>query len=239
MTVAKNGRTTGLSCSTIFSTDIDGVDVTYDNACGSNSTFTVTYDNQIDIESSTFSAPGDSGSLIVDAQTAKPVGLLYAGSDTDTVANPISTVLAALPDTSNPPKIPAVVGGATHKVEACTGAAPAAGVAGEAALRVPSQAQMTRASDAKKNHLAALKADPAVIGVGIGAGDAPGEAVVVIFVDKDKAHAPIPATLDGVKTKVRSVKHFRSFEKLACPASAPIPKPIEIDKQLQKPCHSS
>lgn len=55
--------------------------------------------NQIVITSlvaSPFSAGGDSGSLIVTDQGNRPVGLLFAGSATHTIANPIGEVLAAL-----------------------------------------------------------------------------------------------------------------------------------------------
>ena len=50
--------------------------------------------DQIIITPGSFSGPGDSGSLIVtnDADR-KPVGLLYAGSDTDTIANRIDLLL--------------------------------------------------------------------------------------------------------------------------------------------------
>jgi hypothetical protein len=68
-----------------------------------NATVTVGYDsgdalfvNQIIITPGNFSAPGDSGSLIVGQRkkdARKPVGLLFAGSDTMTVANPIDAVL--------------------------------------------------------------------------------------------------------------------------------------------------
>jgi hypothetical protein len=57
------------------------------------------FQNQIIIQSLTsnpFSAGGDSGSLIVTDRTKQPVGLLFAGSTTHTIANPISAVLAAL-----------------------------------------------------------------------------------------------------------------------------------------------
>ena len=43
-----------------------------------------------------FSAGGDSGSLIVTNGTQQPTGLLFAGSTTHTIANPIQAVLAAL-----------------------------------------------------------------------------------------------------------------------------------------------
>ncbi len=41
-----------------------------------------------------FSAGGDSGSLIVDAVSCRPVGLLFAGGGTTTFANPIDVVLS-------------------------------------------------------------------------------------------------------------------------------------------------
>ena len=44
-----------------------------------------------------FSMPGDSGSLIVDAETKRPVGLLFAGDgDGSTFANRIDKVVNAL-----------------------------------------------------------------------------------------------------------------------------------------------
>lgn len=54
------------------------------------------FTGQIVITPGGFSAGGDSGSLIVTNDEAKnPVGLLFAGSDTHTIANPIDAVLAA------------------------------------------------------------------------------------------------------------------------------------------------
>jgi len=57
------------------------------------------FQNQIIIQSVTpnpFSMGGDSGSLITTDVGNRPVGLLFAGSPTHTIANPISAVLAAL-----------------------------------------------------------------------------------------------------------------------------------------------
>ena len=54
---------------------------------------------QIMIEPGPFSAPGDSGSLIVvrnGPDSGKPVGLLFAGSSFFTFANPIDAVLSEL-----------------------------------------------------------------------------------------------------------------------------------------------
>jgi len=90
-------------------------------------------------------------------------------------------------------------------------------------------AEIDRAATAKRNHVAALMADPAIIGVGVGAGDSPGEAAIIVFADQAKSHRPIPATLDGVKTKVKSVERFHAFYVQACPAKKRIhPKSISL-----------
>jgi hypothetical protein len=220
MPVAKSGRTTGLTCDTIAATNVT-VQVRYGNTCGSQSTFLVTYDNQVEIDSTTFSAPGDSGSLIVNAQTAEPVALLFAGDNTSTIGNPIQAVLAALPDPKDPTSLPTFVGGAPHPVSACTGTL--SGVNGMAqnivrSVRRPTDAEIDRAVTAKKNHVTALMADPAILGVGVGAGDNPGEAAIIVFADQAKSHRPIPASLDGVKVKVKMVERFHAFDAVACPA---------------------
>jgi hypothetical protein len=217
MKVAKSGRTSGLTCGTIAFINV-AVAVQYENSCGSNSTFIVNYDNQVEIDSPTFSAPGDSGSLIVNSATAEPVALLYAGDPSSTIANPIQDVLSGLADSKGVQ--PTFVGGATHTVDACTGAQGSNAKAPRlttATVMSLSDAEIARASAAKNAHAKALMADPAIIGVGVGAGDTPGEAVVVIFVNRDKPHGAIPATLDGVKTKVKLVKQFKAYSG-ACPA---------------------
>jgi hypothetical protein len=88
MKVMKYGRTTSQTNGTII---------------GINGTFLVGYDsgtarfvNQIEISGGSFSAGGDSGSLIVvqkGGDKLKPVGLLYAGGGGSTIANPIDVVL--------------------------------------------------------------------------------------------------------------------------------------------------
>jgi len=93
MKVQKYGRTTGLTSGRVSAI---------------NGTFIVNYGtgkarfvNQIVITPGTFSAGGDSGSLIVvkanpkrGDSNRKPVGLLFAGSDVVTIANPIDAVLS-------------------------------------------------------------------------------------------------------------------------------------------------
>jgi hypothetical protein len=50
----------------------------------------------VSLTSQPFSQGGDSGSLIVTDAGRKPVGLLFAGSASHTIASPIGAVLAAL-----------------------------------------------------------------------------------------------------------------------------------------------
>ena len=205
--VAKSGRTTGLTCATIGSINTN-VKVQYQKGCNQGKKFTVRYANQILINSSSFSAGGDSGSLIVTSDTAEPIGLLFAGSSTTTIGNRISDVISALNV--------AFVGGNTHVVS-CPGAA-----AASVAALTPGAAN--RATAAKEAQADRLMTDAAVLGVGVGANpDNPNEPVVVIYVQEGRAHGPIPAVLDGVRTQVIRTDAFRAFgwnEPTAKPCSA-------------------
>jgi hypothetical protein len=97
--VKKSGRTTGLSRSKVSA--LNGtVSVVYENECAGGTAFTKTFTGQIIVtnKSSKFLAGGDSGSLMVQDVTTNPkaVGLLFAGSSTLAVANPIGQVLSFL-----------------------------------------------------------------------------------------------------------------------------------------------
>ena len=88
MPVMKYGRTTGLTRGQVYAIDAT-VNVRY-------SAGVARFVHQIVITPGTFSAGGDSGSLIVvdgTVDTRKPVGLLFAGSSSYTIANPIADVL--------------------------------------------------------------------------------------------------------------------------------------------------
>ncbi|MGD8230031.1 MAG: Ig-like domain-containing protein [Desulfobacteraceae bacterium] len=89
--VQKYGRTTGLTYGTVNSINAT-IDVCYDDLCYQVARF----EDQIIITPGSFSGGGDSGSLIVTNDSNKyPVGLLFAGSATDTVANRIDRALIA------------------------------------------------------------------------------------------------------------------------------------------------
>jgi hypothetical protein len=97
--VKKAGRTTGLTRSTVSA--LNGtVSISYENECAGGTAFTKTFTGQIMVtnRSSKFLAGGDSGSLMVQDVTTSPkaIGLLFAGSTSIAVANPINSVLSFL-----------------------------------------------------------------------------------------------------------------------------------------------
>jgi hypothetical protein len=97
--VKKSGRTTGLSRSSISGLNAT-VSVAYENECAGGSAFTKTFTGQIIVRNraSKFLNSGDSGSLMVEDVSTNPraVGLLFAGSSSTAVANPIGQVLSFL-----------------------------------------------------------------------------------------------------------------------------------------------
>jgi hypothetical protein len=95
--VKKSGRTTGLSRSSVSGLNAT-ISVQYDNECAGGVAFTKTFTGQIVVSNSgsRFLNSGDSGSLMVEDVSTNPhaVGLLYAGSSFDAIANPINSVLS-------------------------------------------------------------------------------------------------------------------------------------------------
>ena len=97
--VKKSGRTTGLTRSSVSGLNAT-ISVTYENECAGGTAFTKTFTGQIVITNrgSKFLNSGDSGSLMVEDVTTNPraVGLLFAGSNSSAIANPIGQVLSFL-----------------------------------------------------------------------------------------------------------------------------------------------
>jgi hypothetical protein len=97
--VKKSGRTTGLTRSSISGLNAT-ISVAYDNECAGGAAFTKTFNGQIVIANrgSKFLNSGDSGSLMVEDVATNPraVGLLFAGSSSTAIANPIGDVLTFL-----------------------------------------------------------------------------------------------------------------------------------------------
>lgn len=202
--VAKSGRTTGFTTGTIGSINTS-VSVQYQKGCNQGKKFTVSYTNQVVINSSTFSAGGDSGSLIVTNNAShNPVALLYAGSSSTTIGNPINEVLTKLGTALG--RTFSFGGGAAPTIQDGNigggGRRPfTPGLAG--LMQLPQEAA-DRASAVLEVHRASLMFTPGVIGAGVGASNrADGEAAIVIYVDKDSANRPnLPDSLDGIPVNV-------------------------------------
>jgi len=206
LAVAKSGRTTGLTCSTVLATNLSTT-VQYSTNCdGTGTIFVVTYTNQVDVAGGDFSSGGDSGSLIVTQSDATPVALLFAGSNTDTVGHPISDVLNFF--ASNGHTLSFVGGdrgpGASPQVIGCTIPGPQAAMAARLALQkaAPSAKALAHATVVRDSHATELLGPPEVRAVGVGASyDNPGEPAILVFVTKGLPRANLPAVLDGVRTR--------------------------------------
>lgn len=204
MAVAKSGRSTGLTCSTVFSTSMSA-SVQYQKGCGTGSTFPETFSNQVVVNQvgpsgGGFSAAGDSGSLIVTQSTADPVALLYAGSDTDTVGNPVAQVLSFFQSGGNAVTF---VGGAAHQVIGCSLPVKPA----SANLTVPTSTVSTealqKAMSVRDAHAPELLAYPEVQAAGVGASyDNPAEAAILLFVTRGQPRTNLPATVDGIRIRI-------------------------------------
>ena len=124
MMVAKSGRTTGLTCAAVSAVSVDVLVDYYTDCAETTHAMTKAFTNQVSIAGTSFSDAGDSGALIVDAATAEPVGLFFAGgTDADgvehAIANPIGDVLSALSSqvpSGNLPTRYSMVGGQDHPV---------------------------------------------------------------------------------------------------------------------------
>ncbi len=206
--VAKSGRTTGLTCSTVDVINA-AVKVSYYKDAAETQFYTAkTFINQIGIPGNSFSDSGDSGALVVDTSNAQPVGLFYAASSGtstspgESFANPIGDVLTELAQYSSAPAGTSfsVVGGAPHPVTCLdfdSNTARSSSAVAEIALGA-AQAVVARES--------ARLVDPGKGILGLAAGvslDQPGQPAVLVYVDRDHANdVTVPQTLGGLPTRV-------------------------------------
>jgi hypothetical protein len=205
--VAKSGRSSGLTCSTVEMVNA-AFSVSYQKGCGTGTSFSVAYTNQISIVGGEFSTEGDSGSLIVEQADANPVALLFAGSDTDTVANPIGDVLQAMAD-KNTGTVPFVVGytttlpaGHAPVVAGCTIAGPTSATSTLPTAAI-SQELKQLAVAARDSHSKELLGLPGVQGIGVGASlDHSGQPAVLLFVSPGTLHSALPTQIDGIRTRI-------------------------------------
>jgi len=218
--VAKSGRSTGLTCSTIEATNIStSVDYTV-NCDGTGTKFTTNYTNQIGVIGGDFSGEGDSGSLIVTQDTATPVALLYAGSNTDTVGNPVADVLNFFGNNAT------FVGGGAHAVVGCT--LPTAPQSAKTVVPSLLAAQVIqKATSTRDLHSPELLAYPEVQAVGVGQSyDNPKEAAILFFVTQGESRTNLPAQVDGVRTRVIEQPLFAKRGAISAEDSAMLEKSV-------------
>jgi len=201
LNVVKSGRTTGFTTGMISSTNTD-VFVQYQRDCGQGKKFVVGFNDQVvinSINSSAFSAGGDSGSLIVTQNTHQPVALLFAGSSTSTIGNPIGEVLV---------KLTATLG----RTVSFVGTSNAFSIT-PLASNSPVQQEVERVREAKKRHGRDLMSRLGVIGVGVGGSeDNSGEGAVVVYFDRTSGRAPaLPQRVDNVKVRVVLTDPFVAY----------------------------
>ena len=202
MTVAKSGRTTGLTCANISVINAT-VEVGYFRNCEETEPYlTKTYTNQIAIDANQFSDAGDSGSLVVDASNAEPVGLFFAGGvDTSGVsqgiANPVTTVLAELNAQENTTY--KFVGTADHPVS-CLNYGNATATAAQGTTLSDAQAGVAQQALMQARML--INPSIGILGAATGkSSDHAGEATVILYVDQSM-NVTAPQMVNGVRTEV-------------------------------------
>jgi hypothetical protein len=207
MLVGKSGRSTGLTCGTVISVAVNVGSVQYQKGCGTGANFSVSYTNQVAIAGrsggGSFSAEGDSGSLIVSQSTADPVALMYAGSDTDTVGNPVSAVLNYFASVGKNVTFVGDTALTGHQVFGCSlPVKPASASTTQAAATVAPDV-MQKAAAVRDAHAPELLAHPEVQAVGVGASrDNPREPAILFFVTAGQPRTDIPTQVYGVRTRI-------------------------------------
>jgi hypothetical protein len=206
LAVTKSGRTTGQTTGTIQSVNTS-VSIQYQKGCNSGKKFTISYTNQVVAVagSGSFSAGGDSGSLIVSNDgTPNPVALLFAGNSSQTIGNPITAVVSAFQ-----------AGGHTFSFvgSSCGNLVAASSNLGGSLSRFPSEAEVDFTRTVKERFETELMGRPGVIGVGVGADetDASRGAIIVYLSTAAGAHPQpynFPAELDGVPVRVIPTEPF-------------------------------
>jgi len=195
MAVVKTGRTTDTTNGTIQSVGTT-VNVNYGAGCG-----VARFVGQIVITPGAFSSGGDSGSAILQTSSNIPVGLLFAGSATQTIANDIRLVylsLGAFPDGVAP--------------------RPAGALASPEALRQAIQAsrdaEIERVSAVRARVEAAFFRHPDVVGLGVGLDEAGAGLALVTYVRG--AEGPVaralPASVEGVPVRVVHSGEFNAYD---------------------------
>jgi hypothetical protein len=209
LSVTKSGRTTGITNGTISSISAT-INVSYPRSCGSGgggSTFT--FPNQIVIGPGSFSGGGDSGALIVTNDNCRqPVGLLFAGSSTSTIANPAAVVLTRIGASLG--RTVSFVGGTCTSGSAQLLSDSAADQKVDIGLSTEAIEYATATMNERGKE---IMSKAGILGVGIGASDTnAAEAVIVVYVDNTfPGRARVPKTINGLRVKKVFTEPFVAF----------------------------
>jgi hypothetical protein len=191
--VKKSGRTTGLTRSSVSALNAT-INVGYTDECAGNS-FTVQYTGQIVISNrgSRFLAGGDSGSVMVEDAAVNPraVGLLYAGSSSVAIANPIDDVL-------------------DHFNVTMVGGAASAGAITPAETGPGSRRGLAAAIAAQGRNSRALLNVPGAVGHAVGAGASPVLKILVTEITP-RAQAAAPRQIEGFPVVLEEVGDVRGM----------------------------
>lgn len=204
MKVAKSGRTTGLTCAGISAVNLD-VKVDYFTDCAETKPYlTKTFTNQFGISGNEFSDAGDSGSLIVDAGDAEPVGLFFAGGADASgvgqgVANPVGDVLSELNAQVGNGTTYTFVGAADHPVS-CLNYGDST-VSAAQSIALPDD-ELSRGLLAASQARTLVNPSAGILGVAAGkSNDHPGEAAILVYTD-ESISVSVPAEIGGMRTMV-------------------------------------
>jgi hypothetical protein len=194
LAVEKSGRTTGTTTGTIGSIHTS-VNVQYQIRCGQGKKYVISYTNQVVVNSNSFSAGGDSGSLILTNNSChQPVALLFAGSSSTTISNPIGAVLSKLGGGLS------FVGGTCSTTT--TASTQTTDQSGVQSFDLPQQA-VDHASRVLEQNRHDLMSRPGVLGVGLGATEDNSAPAIIVYVDQTSSARPeLPPQVDRVPVRV-------------------------------------
>jgi len=223
MPVAKSGRTTGLSCGSVIGVE-GSILIDIPAECGNPTGITVSFTGQVLMGS--IVQHGDSGSLIVEAATSRPVALV-AGLSNDgriSTGNPIGDVISAL-NASTGLQL-SFVGAGQHSVSCSavsnTGAESLLRQqAGVQPILAPSSEEIAQAITVKRKYEDALTRNPIVRGIAVGPGAVPEHAAILVFVETDRGRLDaLPKILDGFEVRIVSSGRFRGVSGIYDAASS-------------------
>ncbi|HEY1646601.1 MAG TPA: hypothetical protein VGF96_01365 [Terracidiphilus sp.] len=204
MSVAKSGRTTGLTCASISAVNLSVQVSYYTNCAETDPYYTKTYSDQIAVTGNEFSDAGDSGSLVVDTSDAEPVGLFFAGGQDSSgvsqgVANPVSEVLSELSSQIGNGTSYSFVGAADHPVS-CLDYGDATATAAQAHTLADTETARTNQALAAARALVSSSAGILAVTTGKSS-DHISEGAITLYVDQSM-NPSVPQTVNGVRTIV-------------------------------------